>query len=425
MGFDFNRFVDLSKREAKHLICSICLNIYDNAITTECGHTFCRQCLHKWIEDNHSVCPECRKEFSRKRSNELAVNDISVFILNHVFSRNLKINAIINELYLKCDFDFNGCQEFIELGLFQTHLKNCEHRFCKKCRFAAGLPENGHNCIELLKNDRNEWRQKFIDIKDQKSKLEEELQRNRSDLKRWKSMYEKSEQINKELSEKVSKLNEVIERNENEFKLKFEKLEENESKLRQDFDSRNGLIFGLSECLENKELISEFVLFGTYPIHYCTVVLRPNRIYFKSPTHSQFFLPIAYIEELMLCLDRTLPVIIIKTNAISSRAIRNNLQLSDTGISWFDVDSRGVSHHLYLTCNRFSNIFFLFLDPSHRYIIIRFSLHSRYPRLDSEWTDFCMANLYLFRCKAKVFEYIDDKKTRHMIDSALKRVKNA
>ena len=340
MGFDFNRFVDLSKREAKHLICSICLNIYDNAINSECGHTFCRQCLQKWIEDNHKECPECRKEFTRKRSNDLSNNDIFVFISNLVFSRNLKINSIINELNIKCNFAFNGCQESIELGLLSSHLKNCEHRYCEKCGFTAGRPED-HNCVELLKNDRNEWKRKFGEIKDQKSKLEEEVQRNRCDLNRWKSMYEKSEQMNKELSEKVSKLNEVIERTENEMNVKFNKLKENETKLRQEIDSKKEFIYRLTESLENREQSTEYVLFGTFGIPGCTVLLRPNRLYFKSPGHSQFFLPTAYIEELMFCLDPTLPVIVIKADNISGKAIRNNIHLTNPTMGWFYVESRG------------------------------------------------------------------------------------
>ena len=48
-------------------MCSICLkkrNFYSCKIVTECGHTFCRFCLLKWLrtkEFRTRTCPVCRK----------------------------------------------------------------------------------------------------------------------------------------------------------------------------------------------------------------------------------------------------------------------------------------------------------------------------------------------------------------------------
>ena len=49
-GFEVNRFVDLSERESQHLICGICRNVFNNAIRSDCEHTFCRQCVEDWIK---------------------------------------------------------------------------------------------------------------------------------------------------------------------------------------------------------------------------------------------------------------------------------------------------------------------------------------------------------------------------------------
>lgn len=41
--------------------CAICSGILFDPVTTTCGHTFCRQCLER-VLDNTSLCPNCRHE---------------------------------------------------------------------------------------------------------------------------------------------------------------------------------------------------------------------------------------------------------------------------------------------------------------------------------------------------------------------------
>ena len=46
-------------------ICSICRETPTDVVTTPCGHTFCKACLHRWIQQkcpdpNNITCPMCR-----------------------------------------------------------------------------------------------------------------------------------------------------------------------------------------------------------------------------------------------------------------------------------------------------------------------------------------------------------------------------
>ena len=47
--------------------CSICLENYENPRKTQCGHIFCRGCIHSWINEEDyygqkkSSCPMCRQ----------------------------------------------------------------------------------------------------------------------------------------------------------------------------------------------------------------------------------------------------------------------------------------------------------------------------------------------------------------------------
>ncbi|XP_043405604.1 RING finger protein 112 isoform X2 [Chelonia mydas] len=50
--------------------CSICLNVFSDPVSIECGHNFCRGCLlTHWSEGSVQghLCPECRAPFSRDR----------------------------------------------------------------------------------------------------------------------------------------------------------------------------------------------------------------------------------------------------------------------------------------------------------------------------------------------------------------------
>ncbi|KAI4903259.1 hypothetical protein NFI96_032699, partial [Prochilodus magdalenae] len=58
------------------LLCSICLDVFTNPVSTPCGHNFCMVCLKDcWDSSSHCQCPVCKEEFSRRP--ELRVNTIS------------------------------------------------------------------------------------------------------------------------------------------------------------------------------------------------------------------------------------------------------------------------------------------------------------------------------------------------------------
>ncbi len=49
------------------LLCSICLDVFDNPVSTPCGHSFCMTCIgHYWDSVKHYQCPLCKQTFKRK-----------------------------------------------------------------------------------------------------------------------------------------------------------------------------------------------------------------------------------------------------------------------------------------------------------------------------------------------------------------------
>ncbi|XP_067447239.1 E3 ubiquitin-protein ligase TRIM39-like [Thunnus thynnus] len=54
-------------------LCSICLDVFTNPVSTPCGHNFCKNCITEhWNSKVHCDCPNCKKVFDRRP--ELQVN---------------------------------------------------------------------------------------------------------------------------------------------------------------------------------------------------------------------------------------------------------------------------------------------------------------------------------------------------------------
>lgn len=45
----------------KHLICSICRDLFLSRVTLGCGRSFCRLCLHCNFKYEYSACPLCKQ----------------------------------------------------------------------------------------------------------------------------------------------------------------------------------------------------------------------------------------------------------------------------------------------------------------------------------------------------------------------------
>jgi len=137
MGYGLNRFVS---HVDQNLICSICAGVLENAVITPCGHSFCDECLHIWLDrPNTNSCPSCRSDVS--------VDDVIPV---------LALRGVIDGLVVHCDNDENGCKMVLKLDKLKTHLQVCEFGLveCGACRKSVKrreLPEHHEEC-EVIKD---------------------------------------------------------------------------------------------------------------------------------------------------------------------------------------------------------------------------------------------------------------------------------
>ncbi|XP_062294681.1 E3 ubiquitin-protein ligase TRIM39-like [Scomber scombrus] len=56
-------------------LCSICLDVFTDPVSTPCGHNFCKNCINEhWNSNDHYLCPMCKKAFNTRP--ELQINTL-------------------------------------------------------------------------------------------------------------------------------------------------------------------------------------------------------------------------------------------------------------------------------------------------------------------------------------------------------------
>jgi E3 ubiquitin-protein ligase NRDP1 len=139
MGLDENRFNSEVDEEFR---CSICRDIIEDPIATQCEHVFCKLCINKWLQKDFS-CPVDRKPLNNSQLCE-----------PNRFFRNFYL-----KLELKCEFESNGCKKFCKIEDLFNHQKKCkynpivEYECEKECGALLTMKdEASHNCVQYLKN---------------------------------------------------------------------------------------------------------------------------------------------------------------------------------------------------------------------------------------------------------------------------------
>ncbi|KAI0447980.1 ATP-dependent protease La domain-containing protein [Xylaria telfairii] len=71
--FDDDTFLKLKELVKTEVDCQVCYALFLDPVTTACGHTYCRTCIHR-ILDHSNLCPICRRTISiRAQADQRAV----------------------------------------------------------------------------------------------------------------------------------------------------------------------------------------------------------------------------------------------------------------------------------------------------------------------------------------------------------------
>nr|XP_043904291.1 E3 ubiquitin-protein ligase TRIM39-like [Solea senegalensis] len=112
----------LSKEQ---FLCPICLDLFNQPVSTPCGHNFCRECIQGyWQSAKLSQCPVCKQKFSKRPE--------------------LKVNTLISEVASL----FKESLEKRDTGEEEQHLGQEGNVSCDVC--AAERVEAFKSCLDCL-----------------------------------------------------------------------------------------------------------------------------------------------------------------------------------------------------------------------------------------------------------------------------------
>ncbi|KAM5135953.1 E3 ubiquitin/ISG15 ligase TRIM25-like [Mantella aurantiaca] len=118
----------------EELYCAICLGIYTDPVTLQCGHNFCMVCYKRVLEKQESSkvysCPECRKEFQERPA---LLRNVT---LRNIAERFLSVQPSLQESSIICTYCDSSvpavktcllCEASLCVKHLKKHSKSPEH----------------------------------------------------------------------------------------------------------------------------------------------------------------------------------------------------------------------------------------------------------------------------------------------------------
>ncbi|XP_028454745.1 E3 ubiquitin-protein ligase TRIM21-like [Perca flavescens] len=244
-------------------LCSICLDVFTDPVTTSCGHNFCKNCITEhWNTNDQYLCPMCNKVFDTKP--ELEVNtSLSEMVAQFRQSAQQKASSSSSEQQVSkpgevpCDVCtgtklkalksclvclVSYCETHLEPHLTTSGLKrhqlidpveNLEGRMCTKhdkplelfcktdqtcvCMLCSVLDHNMHDVVPL----KEEYEGKKVELGKTEAEIQQMIQKRRLKVQEIKHSVDLSEEdADREIAEGVqvfTSLKESVERGLNEL----------------------------------------------------------------------------------------------------------------------------------------------------------------------------------------------------------------
>ncbi|XP_060706780.1 zinc-binding protein A33-like isoform X2 [Hemiscyllium ocellatum] len=248
--------------------CSICLDFFTDPVTLQCTHNFCRSCVDECWEKDRYFCPECRHEFPGKR---FRINRA----LANLAEKLRKLNLAIQEQESKIHCEKH--QE--ELKLF---CDTDQKLICVNC--VVDLEHRGHSFLPLkeavevykvkLKSSLEDLTEKKLAVLDtenvQKRKISE-VRKQASSLrtritseftKMHQIVTEKEQRLLRDLREEEERIVEPMEKNLREIQEKLNSIEVELSKLQEQMEQKDALMFLKEENYQSTRCSDDHVTFS-------------------------------------------------------------------------------------------------------------------------------------------------------------------
>ncbi|XP_062904082.1 zinc-binding protein A33-like [Mobula hypostoma] len=242
-------------------ICPVCLDIFTDPVSLECGHNFCRDCIKRcWEKDAKIACPECREQFKE-----------IVFKANRALSRladkarELNLNPSAQESKLHCE------EHEEELKLFCETDKKLLCLICRDARehkFHNFMPIKeavefykeqvkssltsltARKSVILRKEQQQE--QQISEIRDQSRSLELYISSEFTQMHQ--KLTEKEQRLIRDLKKQEERAVDQIERHLSEIQRSLTSIEEAISMLQKQMEQKDDVVFLKEESCRKRRV---------------------------------------------------------------------------------------------------------------------------------------------------------------------------
>uniref|UniRef100_A0AAQ4NNH1 E3 ubiquitin-protein ligase TRIM39-like n=1 Tax=Gasterosteus aculeatus aculeatus TaxID=481459 RepID=A0AAQ4NNH1_GASAC len=305
-------------------LCSICLDVFTDPVSTPCGHNFCLNCINEhWNTSDQNLCPMCKKDFITRP--DLRVNTfISEMVVQFRQSAQQKASSSSSSEQqeskpgeVPCDVCtgskvkalksclvclFSYCETHLEPHLTASRLKrhqlmdpveNLEGRMCTKhdkplelfcksdqtcvCMLCTVLDHKMHDVVPL----KEEYEEKKVELKKKEAEIQQMIQKRRVKIQEIKHSVDLSEEdAGREKAEGVQVFTDLMESVERGLKELLKTIEEKQETTKKQAEAFIGeLEEEISDLMKRSAAVEQLSLSEDH-LHF----LQSSNIHQPPPT---------------------------------------------------------------------------------------------------------------------------------------------
>uniref|UniRef100_A0A3P9DSQ4 Uncharacterized protein n=1 Tax=Maylandia zebra TaxID=106582 RepID=A0A3P9DSQ4_9CICH len=218
-------------RSEDQFLCSICLDVFTDPVSTPCGHNFCKTCISQhWDTDGRKKCPMCNRVF--KRQPELDINtfseqqaakpgEVPCDVCTGTRLKALKSCLVCQTSYCQTHLEPHLTLKRLKRHQLVDAVENLEGRMCTKhdnllqlfcktdqtcvCMLCSVLDHKNHEFVPL----REEYEGKKAELEKTEAEIQQMIQKRRlkiQEITESEATEKQAEGLIKDLEQEISEL---------------------------------------------------------------------------------------------------------------------------------------------------------------------------------------------------------------------------